>query len=108
MNADLRGLWGSAEDDIWAVGTAGTALHWDGTRWSPVGEPATFSLNDVWGRSPSDVWAVGSGGTILHYDGAAWQPEFSGTLQALHGVWGDGERLWVVGESGSILIKELP
>lgn len=30
----LRGVWAAAPDDVWAVGDAGTILHFDGTDWS--------------------------------------------------------------------------
>ena len=92
---------------MWAVGTGGTTLHWDGVVWSSVGEDAAFSLNALWGRARDDVWAAGSGGTLLHYDGSSWQPQFSGTTQALHGLWGTASRLWAVGEHGTLLVKNL-
>ena len=68
---------------------------------------AAYALNAVWGRARDDVWAAGSGGTLLHYDGASWQPELSGTTQPLHALWGTPERLWAVGEHGTILVKDL-
>jgi hypothetical protein len=107
LEVDLRGIWGSAENDIWAVGTGGTAVHWNGSVWTKATEDAPFALNDVWGRSGSDIWAVGSGGTILHYDGASWQAELSGTGHALNALWGTSDRLWAVGEHGTILVKDL-
>ena len=30
----LYGVWGSAADDVWAVGDGGTLLHWDGFAWT--------------------------------------------------------------------------
>src|SRR5690606_9836218 len=100
VSADLRGVWGTADDDVWAVGTGGTMLRWDGRLWTREGEEASFSLNAVWGRAADDVWAAGSAGTLLHFDGSAWQPEFSGTSQSLNALWGDAQRLWAVGEHG--------
>ena len=107
VSAELRAVWGSADDDVWAVGTGGTALHWNGATWSSLGEDAAYSLNAVWGRARDDLWAAGSGGTLLHYDGSSWQPQFSGTTQALHAVWATPTRVWVVGEHGTILVKDL-
>jgi hypothetical protein len=62
-------LWGSAADDVWAVGDAGLALHWDGTTWTPI-EAATLGLeaNDlytVWGTGKDDVWIAGRD-ALLH------------------------------------------
>jgi len=106
--ASLRGVWGSAANDVWVVGTEGTILHFDGTRWSPAaGADAgagESSLNDVWGSAANDVYAVGTGGTILHFDGSAWAAQNSGTGTPLNGVWGAGQNdVWAVGENGTIL-----
>jgi hypothetical protein len=108
VDADLRDVWGSSKDDVWAVGTGGTALHWDGQLWKNANDAAAYSLNGVWGRTRDDVWAVGSGGTILHYDGQAWSIEPSGTEHALNAVWGNTSQVWIVGEHGTILVKDAP
>jgi hypothetical protein len=107
LQVDLRGLWGTRDNDVWAVGTGGSAVHWDGTTWTRVTPDAGFSLNDVWGRSSNDVWAVGTAGTLLHYDGMTWSEEFSGTEHTLNALWGNADRLWAVGEHGTILVKRL-
>jgi hypothetical protein len=107
LTVDLRGVWGSADNDIWSVGTGGSALHWDGHVWTRATPDAAFALNDVWGRSADDAWAVGSSGTILHYDGKSWQTEVSGSEHTLNAIWGSGDRVWAVGEHGTILIKRL-
>ena len=31
--AGLREVWGMTENDVWAVGDGGTALHWNGSDW---------------------------------------------------------------------------
>lgn len=107
LTVDLRGVWGSADDDVWSVGTGGSAVHWDGHVWKRATPEASFALNDVWGRGADDAWAVGSGGTILHYDGQNWQIEASGSEHALNAVWGSADRVWAVGEHGTILVKRL-
>ena len=82
-------------------------MHWDGRVWTRSTPDAAFALNDVWGRASDEAWAVGSSGTILHYDGQSWQPEASGSEHALNAIWGDGDRVWAVGEHGTILVKRL-
>jgi hypothetical protein len=62
----LRSVWGSGEDDVFAVG--GTILHYDGVTWSAMSNPSV-QLYGVWGSSGSDVFAVGGYGIILHYSG---------------------------------------
>jgi hypothetical protein len=70
--ANLNAIWGSAPDDIWAVGDYGAIVHWDGQAWSAVPSGTTYILSGVWGSGRDDVWAVGSFGTVLHWDGTAW------------------------------------
>ena len=101
----LHGVWGTAGNNVFAVGADGTILHYDGHSWStpmPSGTPAF--LRGIWGRSASDIFVVGDGGTILHYDGHNWSTMESGTELFLHSVWGTGENhVFALGESGTIL-----
>jgi hypothetical protein len=92
--ADLRGVWGSARDDVWAVGDEGTLLHFDGKAWTREESPLEETLNDVWGAAADDVWAVGErdaeDGFILHYDGIAWSVAYPRAGQRMVAVWGAG------------------
>src|SRR5262249_21587439 len=89
MSAVLRDVWGTTASNVWAVGDQGTLAHFDGTRWTKVGDgDPTASTNryyGVWGTSPDDVWAVfddtrykGWNTTVehslgfSHWDGVAW------------------------------------
>ena len=69
----MLGTWGSSANDVWAVGLAGTILHYDGTSWSPVSSPTAETLWSVWGSAPDDVWAAGGNGTLLRWNGEAWR-----------------------------------
>ena len=90
--ADLLGIWGSGPADAFAVGRAGTILHYDGTSWSPQISGTPEDLLGVWGSGPADVFAVGAG-TILHYDGGVWSLQLSASIPIpLTGVWGSGPR----------------
>jgi photosystem II stability/assembly factor-like uncharacterized protein len=84
--ATLFGVWGSAADDVWAVGGSpgsvganDVLLHYDGTQWSQVAVPEVLGATyfKVWGSAKNDVFVVGQGGIILHYDGAAWTRQAS-------------------------------
>jgi hypothetical protein len=78
-NATLFGIWGSSDDDLWAVGgipdTRGAILHKDATGWHDA-TPAsnTGAYFKVWGRAANDVFVCGQLSTVLHWDGAAWKP----------------------------------
>jgi len=63
----LYSIWGSSSSDVFAVGSSGAILHYDGSAWSAMNSGTEESFNGVWGSSSSDVFAVGSDGTILHY-----------------------------------------
>jgi hypothetical protein len=83
-------------DDVWAVGywsavpdapPSPLIVHWDGTGWTTIANPALGTWSELHGVSasgPSDVWAVGNTEVRVgdehveralfeHWDGAAWQ-----------------------------------
>lgn len=104
----LAGVWGSAPDDVWAVGKSGTTaatLHWDGSAWKTVpAAGASGGLRGVWGSARNDVWAVGDDGTILHWTGAAWSRASGIPRVWLTAVWGSGPtNVWAVGYGGNML-----
>jgi hypothetical protein len=102
--AFLYSVWGSAVDEVFAVGAAGTILHYDGSDWSSETFNTLNTLYSVWGSSASDVFAVGAVGKILHYDGSDWSLESSGTTEALNSVWGSSASdVFAVGAGGRIL-----
>lgn len=81
-SSELNSMWGSGPSDVWAVGAGGTALHWDGERWTQVPTGTSQRLRSVWGVAPDAVWAVGDQDTLLHWNGIAWsefaRPRLSG------------------------------
>ncbi len=100
----LLDIWGSAADDIWAVGH-GVVLHYDGGRWReyelPSGLAGTLFLS-IWGRSGDEVWTVGRGGTIIHWNGNSWQQQATPADNTLLAVGGNADSVWAVGEEGTI------
>jgi hypothetical protein len=128
-SAGLRRLWGSAPDDVWAVGDGGLTLHWNGQTWSEsyrVGEPLSFEgrfapgappkvrelsgigdIRAVWSRGPDDVWAVGTNGLVLHFDGELWTRQPTDTKETFIAVHGAGRTVWVAGSSGTLVRGEL-
>ena len=69
---NVTSVWGSSRSDIWAVGTNGTVLHYDGNAWEAaarVEQDATlFTLRSVWLERPDDVWIV-DGHRLRHSTG---------------------------------------
>jgi hypothetical protein len=99
---NLNRVWSSGPEDAWAVGDAGTVLHWNGSAWSPVSSGTSQSLHGVWGSGASDVWIVGDQSTTLHWNGSAWSDV--GLPVTLRAVWGSSaEDVWAVGDERTIL-----
>jgi hypothetical protein len=63
-------VWGSASDDIWAVGgpmppSTTYISRFNGVQWMTVPTPSTMPLQAVRGTSATNVWAAGNSGTVL-------------------------------------------
>lgn len=94
----LTAIWGSSANDVWAVGSGGTVVHFDGTTWKlvPSGIPDTFHA--VWGSGPNDVWMGSSCSTLYHLAGPTGaleqRPAFAGPGEVYPGrvytIWGAG------------------
>lgn len=74
---------------VFAVGSGGTILHYNGSAWSPMDSGTSKGLWDIWGDSPADVFAVGTDGTIVRYNGNSWSEMTSSTTDTLLSVWGN-------------------
>lgn len=96
----LVAVSGSSKTDVWAVGSGGTIVHWDGAAWTatPTGLKNTFHA--VWARGANEVWAVSSTDAILRSGGfaggkATWEREPSPTdewnVAPLYAIWGDAK-----------------
>lgn len=106
-DADLWGVWGSAPDDLWAVGgTDGVApliLRDTGSGFAPIDLPAlerpgVTVFFKVWGSGPDDVYVVGQHGAVLHWTGTDLEELHVGASDDLIGIWGTGpDRIVTVG-----------
>jgi hypothetical protein len=115
----LRGVSGTASNDVWAVGVTGNsyldygalALHWDGASWAVVPTAATGGadpLSAVVALSPHNVLAVGSvGGAPLteRWNGRAWLVVPTPAAEPGAGLTaasaGRRESLWTSGVQGT-------
>jgi hypothetical protein len=60
----LTGITSRATSDVWAVGVAGTVLHYNGTHWESVVSGTDQDLQATWSDA-ANVWVAGEGGAIL-------------------------------------------
>ncbi len=103
VSQTIRGISVVSPSDIWAVGSGGKILHYDGTNWSEftdTGSQTWYSIDMV---SATDGWVVGSSGQIYHWDGTSWNYFTDSGRQTWYSIdmvsATDG---WVVGSSGKI------
>ena len=109
----LAGVWGTAQNDVFAVGVNLAILRFDGKAWAamkanaPLAPDSVNFLTRVWAAGPNDVYAAGFDGVLLRYDGRAWTPVPLATKELL-GVFGVGQRdVFVVAGGGIILHHRL-
>jgi hypothetical protein len=69
LGRSLNKVWGTASDNLYAVGESATIWHRRGTTWVQEQNPATSNLFTVYGCNATDVYAVG-GQDVLHSDGS--------------------------------------
>ncbi len=48
VSNEFRSVWGAAPDAIFAGGTGGALIFYDGENWSPVRSPTTADITTVW------------------------------------------------------------
>ena len=111
-----RDIWGSSEDNIYAVGTLQNICHYSvdengiGT-WRSVESGAQKSdklqlhFNAIWGSDKNNIYVVGSNNTIIKYNGNEWeQISYNEEGTELTDVWGNSsDNIFVVGKKGLIL-----
>jgi hypothetical protein len=101
-------VWGTAPDDVWAVGSdpdgAGPAvLRYDGADWQELDTGTAGDLWWVFGPDGGPVYMGGAGGTILAYrDGEFTAMPTPRTDVSVFGIWGcSPEDMWAVGGGAS-------
>ncbi len=105
----VYGIWGTAPDDIWAVGGSGSTgggfiWRYRGTEWTAMDLPFEISGQQVFkvhGTAANDVWLVGSGGLLVHSDGETLEMMLGPTTRTMFTVNARGDRVAMVGGFGS-------
>jgi hypothetical protein len=101
---NLRTVWGTGPNDVWAAGDKGTVLHFDGHAWTRMPSGTEQDLTSITGTSPTNVYITAQQGAVLHWDGKDWHQVLGETLldggqtTTLFHVWSTGPSdVWAVG-----------
>lgn len=104
-------VWGTNDQSVYAVGSIGTMVYYDGTNWSKVVSGTTANINDIWGDTTlgsSNIQIIAAvtnrdqlGEMKLlkinspqSVDTLSWSPQVE-----IHSVWFKGRsKLFVVGD----------
>jgi hypothetical protein len=108
---DLRAIWGTTPDDVWAVGGSadneGEAVivryrngQWESVDWPRSTYPDVQAFHAVWGTGPDDVLIGGQEGALLAWNGEALESQMVDTERDLRGLGGHGPGR-VVGVGGT-------
>lgn len=101
--SDFFDIWGADANHVWAVGSNGSIVMWDGTKWLSQTANNFHDLYGIWGSSLSEVLAIGDEGTILKWDGVRWKDVSVGSAN-YRSIWGASkDSIWVVGEASEII-----
>jgi hypothetical protein len=118
------GLWWVhplADGTALLAGELGRILRWDGDQLQRMETPglARHTVFGVWARAADDAYAVGGvaghAGFVWHWDGEVWSSlplprnmpkRWHGGTASLFKVWGDASRTWMVGNEGTVLVRE--
>lgn len=98
----LRAVDFASADEGWAVGEAGTVLHWDGIEWTQQVSPTDVDLYDV-SIADDEFWAAGKSGVLVHWDQGRFLVEARpyGDLTGVDFATSDAG--WAVGARGTVL-----
>ena len=104
---DLRGIWGTSDDDVWIAGEHGTVARWDGSKASLVYDgKVDEEFYAMWGSGKDDMWIAGRAGArgqVLHWDGTSWSPSYTLGERSIHALWGTSSNdFWALGEPGTL------
>ncbi|MCS6989091.1 MAG: hypothetical protein NZM06_06185 [Chloroherpetonaceae bacterium] len=109
----IQKFWGTSSRDLYAVGTNGAIMHYNGLAWRRVESGTTATINDVWGsidRALGDMLALAPTGRTLTQeprqilrikgllvDSIAWTPNFwvqSVWFRNPYLLWAGGGGFW--------------
>jgi hypothetical protein len=100
-NAHLYGVHGTSFNNVWAVGQAGTVLHWNGVSWQQFELGTSANMWSVWSPANDVAYIVGQNGRAYQIDGTEVKALNTGIDNVLYAVTGTTEaNIWATGARG--------
>jgi hypothetical protein len=97
--SNVTAMFGTANDDVMAVGWTAEFSTFDGSAWT-LHTAGSDNFHGTWGAD-GKYWLVGERGRIYGWDGDAAERYEIDTKRDLYAVWGvSATDVWAVGESG--------
>jgi hypothetical protein len=62
----IHEIWGSSQNDVYAVGATGTLLHYDGHGWLPMQSGESAKFESIWGDIHGRTRIVGGAGGVIY------------------------------------------
>ena len=104
---ELRAVWGSGKNDVYAVSAEGTVLRSvdQGKSWISRHAGVAGGLYAISGAGPTSVYALGPAGILRMHESGAFRVVRAAVVgERLEALWAAGpEDLYVVGDKGLIL-----
>lgn len=77
-NERLFNVWAASKNKVWAVGTNGTIIFYDGNSWTKQFSGTNLQLGGIDGIDEHNIYVVGysfdyTEGVVLHFDGKTWE-----------------------------------
>ncbi len=89
----LNGVDALDAGHVWAVGSNGTMLFYNGSGWSKVSGAPDDDLGDIWVKDANNIWVLGV--NLYHFNGSGWEMHYSGWTEGLVSVAGLApDRVW--------------
>lgn len=103
----LNAIAAAGPNDIWAVGSNGVIVKWNGKRWAGQATGYAGDFNAVWAARNDEVFVAGNDATWGFYDGADWSVwrQEDPVLTDMLGVGGDPDwYVWMLGLNGEVTV----
>lgn len=105
VGEDFRGISGSSDSNVIAVGKNGNIYHYDGASWTKNAFTSNEDLRDIEVVNSNLAYAVGKNGKVVQYDGSVWSTLPAPTGEDLEGVWAiSSTEVWVAGKNNALYL----